>query len=490
MSAFGRTDKALYDKFLDNMRLFESDIYSTEFDITNIQGLSLLLGTIEAVKKLLRMKNPELTEDQADIIASPKAALEYKRQQREKKRREKEEQQALTKEERQALSAAEKDKKRKEREERRRIREERQKARIEEYKKQFKEKIKELKKQVKQIKQQIKEAAQNLWRGFKDTIKGLITAIVQTTNSIIAISIIIGAPPWNIPQAISLLILIVEQYLGLIKLFKDLLPWLKPFQLLPLVCDKKNLKIIAAIFNPIIQGLRAFWIPIKLLNNLITKTIQKVKDYLNKNKQKIFRKATRQLKKLGHLYRRWFIHPEMKGEISIVGITIPKPFFPGIIRGENRYTPQSTDEYPCWYFQEEDIDEIQGLLDTFVVGFENDKQRNRVVAFRRKKTPDGKELSTLVGKGPKIGDDFDFGDFNFDELTDLFNRIDDGTELPSLNNLEAIEDEDRFIYDIELPDGTLIQNITEEGIEFYQQNYLLKYLNAATASYQQALSLI
>jgi hypothetical protein len=484
------TTKPLYDKFLDNLKLLGDDIYSSEFDITNVQGVSLILGVLEATKKLLRMKNPSLSEDQADLIVTPKAALEQKRQERERRRREKEERKALTDDEKKALSAAEKDRKKKEREERARKREERQKQRIDEYKKIFDDLVKDLEKQVIKIINDIKEAAKQLWQEFKNVIKSLINAIIQTASAIAAIVIIIAAPPWNLAQAVSHMIMVVEQYLGLLKLFKDLLPWFKPFELLPLVCEKKNLKIIASIFNPIIQGLRAFWIPIKLLNKLINDLIKKISDYLNRNKASIFRKATRKLKKLGHLYRLWFIHPEMKGEKEILGISFTFPFFPGVIRGENRYEPQAEDEYPCWYFEEEDISEIQGLLDNFVVGFEGNKQLNRVVAYRKKKTPGAKELSSLFEKGPKIGEEISIDDINLDEIADIFDRLDKGIEMPSLENLDTLPDEDRFIYDIELPDGTIIQNITEEGIEYYQQNYILKYLNAATASYQQALSLI
>ncbi len=472
------TTKPMYDKFLDNLGLLEQDIYNSEFDITNIKGASLILGILEATKKLLRMKNPKLTEDQADMIVTPKQALEQKRKEREERRRQKEEEKALTDDEKAARSQAEKDKRKQAREERRRKREELAKKRIDEYKKFYDDLVKQLKKEVKQIITNIKEAAINLWKGFKEMIKGIALAIVQVASAIAAIVIIIALPPWNIPLSISHMIKVVEQYLGLIALFKNILPWLKPFRMLPLVCDKKNLKIIAMIFNPIIQGIRAFWIPIRKLYELINKLISKVMDFINKNKNKIFRKATRQLKKLGHLYRNWFIHPGT-GEL-----------LPGKIRGDQYYTPQDQNEYPCYFFEEENIDEIQGLLDTFVVGFEGDKNNNRVVAYRKKASFDGKELSDLSPNMLKVGDSIDFSEYNIAELADMFSKLDDGTKMPNLDNLETIEDEDRFIYDIELPDGTIIKNISEEGIEYYRQNYILRYIDATARGYKQALELI
>jgi hypothetical protein len=79
----------------------------------------------------------------------------------------------------------------------------------------------------------------------------------------------------------------------------------------------------------------------------------------------------------------------------------------------------------------------------------------------------------------------DFSDIDLRALADELENPD----IPEINT-DDIEIEDRFIYDIELPDGTIVKNITEEGIDFYRENYILRYMNAFTQSIQAAAQTI
>lgn len=491
-----------YDKFLNVKEGFNQDILGGSFDIDNVGGKSLLLPNKDAAKKMLMMRNPDITKEQADMMFDSEKELMDKEEQREKKRREKEEQRALSREERKAISDAEKEKKRQEREARNAKRKEERKQRIKKYKELYKAKIEELKKEAKNLKQTIKDALHKLWEGFKDLIKRIYQAIVKTGAAIAGISVVITAPPWNVPNGIDQLMNVIENYLNVLKAIKELKPQMHPFDMIPLVTDKKSLRIIASIFNPLIKGLRLFYKPIKFMNQLITKALDWLGKFLKSRRESIFRKATRKLKKLGHLYRFWFIHPNMKGEKDLGIVSIPFPFLPGTIRGDYYGVGSRPGvEYPCYAFEEEDLDEIQGLLDTFICGFTRDKSRNRVVAYRRKFTKEAKDLAILAGKG--FGDEIDFASFDFEAAAKDFADVDNsntGTNLLATAGItETVGDvsdddinldvQDSFIYDIELPDGSIIQNITEEGIEYYRQNYLLKYLNAATQSYQIASSL-
>jgi hypothetical protein len=139
----------------------------------------------------------------------------------------------------------------------------------------------------------------------------------------------------------------------------------------------------------------------------------------------------------------------------------------------------------CSSFDEDDVEEIQGLLDTFIVGFEGDQRRNRVVAYRKKITIDARELAALTGK--TFDEDYDFSELDLDDIANQLENV----QMPEIVTDDDIPDadiEDRFVYDLELPDGTIIQNITEDGIEYYNQNYILKYVNAFTQSVQEALA--
>ncbi len=474
-----------YDKFQKQLEGLRQDLATSGINFDAIPPLPIDLkgGTAsffpslkDAAKQMLRQKNPEITKDQADLIFDSEKEIEAKDEEKEKKRREKEEFKALPKEQQEAISEAEKQKRREERDKRRAKRREERRRKIKEYKKIYDQKIEEWKKYAREQLKAIKDSLLAIFTGFIDIVKRLITAIVTTASGIAGIIQIIVAPPWNVANAITQTMKIIECYLNIIKSIQDLNPYFRIFDIMPTFIAKEKLKVISTIFNPIIVGLRAFFIPIKKFNELILKLLKWIQDFLNKRKPGIFRKATKQLKKLGHLYKTWLLHPQMKGKISIVGIEIPQPFFPGSLRGDF-YPSNSEREYPCYAFEEEDVDEIQGLLDTFIVGFEGGPS-NRVVAYRRKPSQDATDLAkaSLLG----LGEDLDFESFDFESIADQFEK------LPQVEVEVETESDDGFIYDIELPDGTIIQNITEEGVEFYKQNYILKYVNAVSQAIQGA----
>ncbi len=325
-----------------------------------------------------------------------------------------------------------------------------------------------MKEEAKQMLRTIKDSLLKIVNGFIDIVKRLITAIILTATGIAGIIQIIVAPPWNVANAISQTMKIIMSYLDILKAIQELNPYFKIFQIIPIFVSKARIKILSTIFTPIIKGLRAFFLPIKLFNNLIIKLMNWIQSFLANNRAKIFRRATRKLKKLGHLYRFWLIDPK-SGDL-----------LPGRIRGDY-YGVGSTEgvEYPCYAFEEEDIDEIQGLLDNFIVGFEGNKSQNRVVAYRRKFSSDASDLAKAAGFD--FGTEIDFDSFDFGKLATDFEKI------PNIETeVDPREDEDRFIYDIELPDGTIIQNVTEEGIEYYRENYILKYLNAVSQAIDKA----
>jgi hypothetical protein len=125
---------------------------------------------------------------------------------------------------------------------------------------------------------------------------------------------------------------------------------------MPLVLDKSRLKIIAQIFNPVVKGLRAFFKPIQKFNALIVKLIKWISDFLKQRRSSIFRKATRKLKKLGHLYRLWLFTP--KGDLLL----------PPERRRGDFYGVNETDgiTYPCYSWDEDDVEEIKNKYSEIV----------------------------------------------------------------------------------------------------------------------------
>ena len=495
---------ASFDQMLQSLSGFEEDVYNSEFNVSKF-----LLPDLEAAKKLLMMKNPGFKKEDADMIFDAKDKLLKKMDEVEEKRKEKEEERNLSKEEKQKISAQKKEERKKKRQEEREKRKAQAKQLIEEFKEVYKEKAKELLKQAKDVKQQIKEAAYNLWKELKELVKKLIMTIIQTASSIPAIIITISAPPWNVPKAISYTLVVVESYMNIIKLLKDLLPWLTPLKLLPLVTEKKNLKVLATIFDVIIKALRAFWIPIKFLDKLIKALLAAIGAFLKRNRGKIFTKATRKLKKLGHLYKlNWYDPTNQSGmPESIFAVDDAKRILSGReTKGILRYTrglpyPGETDpELPeasvpgCFSYDSDDVDEIQDILRIFEVGEDTKigkngeqftKQTNRVYAYKTKKSTDAKLLGDVVGY--QFSEDQDYTEFDFDDLSDKLDRVVD--TLPKIpddveTSSSSAEELERFVYDIKLPDGTVIQSISEEGVEAFKTDYILSYYDNVTQTFQ------
>jgi hypothetical protein len=478
---------ASFDTMIKNLDAFDGEVIPSEFNVNDIGGKSLLLDKDEATIKLIMAQNPNITRKQAEYMVYSEDKLNKKEDERDSKREPKEEETANAKDNRKGLTPAEKEQRRADRRAKRDKRKAKRKEKIKSYKKIFEEKIKALKKRAKEIKEEIKQALFKLWKELKELGKDLIDALVHTVTAIAGIAQCIAAPPWNVGLAISYAFAIVGIYLALLSKIKNVIPWLQYLKKCPLVTDKKNLKIIGTIFNAVIVALRALWKPIKFIGGLADKLIRWISSFLKRKKRSIFRQATKELKDLGHLYKYYFIHPKMKGEKDLGIISIPFPFLPGYLRGDY-YGPDGNDvTYPCYAWEQEDIDSVQGLLDRFIVGFEGNKTKNRVVAYRIKPTPEAKELGLLLGKGKNI-DNVDYGNFDLDKIADELQNISMPAIVTEDNNDENLDgSEDRYIYNIELPDGTIIPNITEEGINFYRETYVLKYINAVTQSVSFAL---
>jgi hypothetical protein len=461
--------KANYKEFIENVNGFEEDVFSTE-------AISLILTNLlptpkEAAKSLIKKKFPFWSERHIELLADDDADVEQRDEEREKRQREKEERRAKRREEKKPLTPEEQDKKRKEREARSAKRKEERRKERERFKKAFGELFKQMLDLAIKMVDEIKQAAILLFTELMDISKRIIVLTGLVASSIPGI---VGEVVLlNIPGAIKSTLELVSLYLYILRQIKKIIPFLLPFKLIPNVIPTEKLTPVSTVFNQFISLLRVYWVPLKLLNKLILDLMKFIGNLLNRKRLSIFRKATRRLKKLGHLYRFWFLHPQMKGKISIAGIEIPNPYFPGSIRGDF-YPTDGDREYPCYAFEEDDLDEIQGLLDTFVVGFEGSTS-NRVVAYRPKpvKLPD------------EFNVNFDsFENFDLEAIADELENV----QIPELETDEGIDE--TYIYDIELPDGTIIKNISPEGIEYYRENYILKYMNSFTQSFQVAAQTI
>jgi hypothetical protein len=209
--------------------------------------------------------------------------------------------------------------------------------------------------------------------------------------------------------------------------------------------------------NPIIEAIFALLAPIQGFENIIFTLLNALLSFIANLKESNFKKATKKLKKLGHLKKLDLPLPEIALNL------ITKVFWGTDNRGK-RYDydgdPPGNDgerlklsdntEVTVYSFSPDDIPEIIGLLDTFVV------RNNRVVAYRQKIDFEGKQLE------PE------------DLLVKLTNELENAALPIEVKDTSEFE---QFVYDIKLPDGTVVLGISEEAVEFYKSKYTLNFVS-------------
>jgi hypothetical protein len=422
-----------YDRLIADIETLENQAYSNEFDTSKF-----LLSEKEVVKKILKIKNPQLTDDEISYIVDNED--EILKREEEKTNRE-EAKKKKTKNNKEDKKKETEEEKRKREQDQQKAKEERRaqtKQKIAEYKRIFAEKIKQLYEEAKELLREIKAAIFRLIKGVKDLTKRFVTTTIQTFSSIPAITLMISAPPWNIPGAISLSMLVAEAYLSLLALTKDIIPFLSPLRKLVFVTDKKNLSALSAILNVPIKILLALWAPIMAIGELVQKLIQKLLDIMKFKGPSVFKKATAKLRSLGHI-------PHNPETIKVAGIEL-KPY------GDRRsYTINGISLHA---YSAEDAEEVADLLSIFKLNTSNQSNpqpSSRVVAYRETLVDD------LKGKLESLNDQLSNPELNFPDTTNVTDR--------------DYESKGSFVFDVELPDGSKLYGISEEQLEELKLSY-------------------
>jgi hypothetical protein len=474
-----------FNKFIESL----DELQELAFDnLALVSIASLIIPEKEVLKKILADKIPGLSEEDIDLMAEAafdgeddednesevdseneiketkeekktrkKAEKEAKKQEKEAKKQEKQAEKEASKEtdeEKAARKEKEKQEREKKKQERKdKLKEERD-ERKEELKKMYKEKFENLKKEVKQLYNTIKSAIFKFVDAFLEVSKNFILALVKMVTSLPGAVLAAVAPPFNVSLAIVTLLMIITDYLDILSKINAIIPFMQPLRILPNFIKEEDLKVLGITMNIITRTLIQFYGPIVGFKKIIQKIIDFIKSLFGSRKEKIFRTATRKLIKLGHIEsiaRRPVINSD-----GVIGFKNK-----GDNRGSHELTPEppkfnketgefienkSTPSVKVFSFDEEDIDEVVALLNEF-----------------------------KITNTQKWGGKSHVSDYRVDpnsmlkELSDLEDKI-KGFDLPDVDTSEF----DRFVYDVTLPDGTVIPNVSEEGLEYYRKKFELE----------------
>ena len=480
-----------FKEFLGHLDELETKTYSQLFDITKF-----FLPDKEVIKKLIKEKNPNFTKEEIDDIVDSEEEgdaqieeeekklteeeekLEKEREEAEEEREEQERDEE--KERKKAEKKAQRAEKRAQKREERKKRRKEQKAQM---KKIYKDLVEQIKKEVKELKNKIKEAVHKLFNEFINLTQKLITGLIKTVSSLVAIIQIIALPPWNIPLALLTLLVVLEFFLDLLRQLNLVAPILRPLKFIEPFFSKEDLAKVAGIIDPPIVFILKLYTPFDKFKKFIETILDKLKALIgDKNEQiKAFKKVTKKLKKLKYFYNGGSKNFSDKGGFSDTTV------------------------------DEEDEEEVKAILDTYKIGstanglfwgYERGPERINGIP------PDPIRLP-LAG-GPSLGvgvigykeDEEDASDADLKDTKvgtggrsknlelDILNNPDNvTTTLSSLSEFlnsnsiirdikaEGIASADNYVYDVLLPDGEILNSISEEKLDELRKQFDLAFTN-------------
>ena len=465
-----------FKEFLGHLDELETKTYSQLFDIS-----SFFLPDKEVIKKLIKEKNPNFTKEEIDDIVDSEEEGDAQIEEEEKKLTEEEERLEKEREEaeeereeqerdeekerkRQEKKAQRAEKRAQKREERKKLRKE-QKAQM---KKIYKDLVEEIKKEVKELKNKIKEAVHKLFNEFINLTQKLITGLVKTVSSLVAIIGIIALPPWNIPLALLTLLVVLEFFLDLLRQLNLVAPILRPLKFLEPFFSKEDLAKVSAILDPPIVFILKLYTPFDKFKKFIEKILDKLKSLLGNpdNQKKTFKKVTRKLKKFKYFY-------------TPVGDKVDEDDDEEVKAILETYKIGSTAGTGFFGYDPGDIGVVEAIparlpngygVGQGVIGYKEDEENPSDAELKKSKVGAGGRSKTLEL------DILNNPDSVKTTLSSLSEFLNSNSIINSIKT-EGLASADNYVYDVLLPDGEILNSISEEKLDELRKQFDLAFTN-------------
>lgn len=456
---------ATIDSLVKNIEQLENTSFTQFLDVTQYFAPDKI-----CVKQLLKLKFPGLKdadiqdflEDEVQGLSNIDLQLQQEEEEEEKLEDERELQEGSDENDTESKRAQRRNKREQIRQEnkiKRELKREQLRQQLQERKKIYADRIGEYIEEVKKIKREIRSTVHKLFAEFFNLAQKLVTGLIKAVQAIVAVIIKIAAPPWNIPDAIVTLVSVVEFFLDIIKQLKVVAPILEPLRQLGIVIEPDKLGIVSSLLNPLIQFVLKLYNPFSKFDTLISKLMKKLLDLIGNNdkKKRVFKKATRKLRKYGYC--------------------------------QDGNTIDDVDE--------KDRDEVQEILETYKIGpcsqagFSVNNCAKCVTGYRDDEAPDTDDPNTIPPAGTKLdagpfspspsGDFSSIKDENgqattIDAQLNVFEEFSDIAGTINKKRREA-EAEGGFVYDVFLPDGSILANQTQESLDRLRRDYELLFTN-------------
>lgn len=290
---------------------------------------------------------------------------------------------------------------------------------------------------------------------FKETLlKELIRVAIQLATSLPAIAIMAAPTSFNVPGAISHLMLVINALENICKIILSSLPFLDCLRLLDFVIDNVQ-------SNPVVKGIETvltFLTSIYKFCSLLSRLVEKLFKAMNnltknceKQKRKFKRKKRRKIKQLREVLKDSKFGPYT----TLNSENLEKPFFTS--REESNQDEVlgfqingkfiSLEDKLSQGYSEDEEDEALELADEI---FSFDQRIKIICELEVPENPD---------------DEVDFTKTDLDE--DVFEIIRDIKTIT--NGIES--GGEKYVYDAELPDGRIIRDLDLEDVEELEKRF-------------------
>lgn len=454
-----------FNIFRNSLNELEDLAFSNPISMSNI--INSILPEKEIFKKILADKIPGLSQEDIDLMSeaafdeedevnnevdSENEINETKEEKKARKEREKEER-------KQSRVKKKKTREEKKNERKDKSNEEKEK-RKQELKKIYKEKWENFKTEIKELVNKIKTAIFQFFNRFLEVSKAFTLSLINIVTSLPGAIVMIVSPPWNVPGAVTILLSVIISYLDLLSKIQSIVPFLQPLRLLPNVFTNDDLKNTGTTLNILTRSLIQFYGPILGLRNIIIKVIEFIKSLFSPSdkREKIFKQATKKLIKLGHIKstRNRIVTVIEEDEAKLKIHPKLQPLIERFDTDGTRFKIPSVDQNSdipvrVYSWDPEDVEEILSLLEQF-----------------------------KITNTKKWGGESHVSDYRSD-INKVLNQVDDLEKQLDESFLREIGDIDtsefdQFVYDIKLPDGTIIPGVSEEGLEYYRKKFELEII--------------
>lgn len=265
-------------------------------------------------------------------------------------------------------------------------------------------------KEVEKIKESVKKSVNHIFKEQKGLAQDLIKTSIQAANSISAAATLIAPLSFNLPGAISLIILVVDMISKVIDRALNIVLSSDPLQFLPLLLPEDQIDSITAPINAAILAL------ISIIES--TSFLQKL------------------MNKLMALFMSASSPQNLSGQIDSLEEQI-----------------------------EQKKEELAKLIKKRAI--------QRKIDNKRKEIAELEERLRLMKKGPNLPRMNPDGNFEEKPIKDLFPDLQNQIQTVTLANDQL----QSFIYDVYLPDGSVLSNIDEQRLKQLKSKYNIIFDN-------------